>query len=289
MTSQARTQTRRQQRGFTLVETMLVTTVIGALSAFALPIYQDYTARAQLTEVLTGMSAMKHQIAENVTVSGAISNDLSAPFGADSTSVAAVAVYRYENCPDQGGVEVQLSNQMGSKLSGKRLRLSMSDNGQWTCGHGAGDAIDNSLLPRACRNVVATSPAGCGSAEFTDLTASSVAANNNSFGDADWSSGYGTGNSGLDSDDDLGTAEADEWLASADETTLEWEQAAPTTASTFDYSSSGGSVSTGSAAPAASGGASVSSTEEQGCDNELEGATETGSNDALLTADCAAA
>jgi len=53
------------QRGFTLVELMIVVAIIGILSAVALPSYQDYSVRAKVTEALVLTSGYKNTIAEN--------------------------------------------------------------------------------------------------------------------------------------------------------------------------------------------------------------------------------
>lgn len=53
------------QKGFTLIELMIVVAIIGILAAVALPAYQDYTVRARVTEGLSLASAAKTTVAEN--------------------------------------------------------------------------------------------------------------------------------------------------------------------------------------------------------------------------------
>ncbi|WP_373037030.1 pilin [Vibrio tetraodonis] len=50
---------RKQSLGFTLIELMIVVAIIGILSSFAIPSYQNYTKRAHASEILSTMSAMK--------------------------------------------------------------------------------------------------------------------------------------------------------------------------------------------------------------------------------------
>jgi type IV pilus assembly protein PilA len=62
------------QKGFTLIELMIVVAIIGILAAIALPAYQDYTTRSKMTEVIVMMEPAKLAVAETASSLGGLAN-----------------------------------------------------------------------------------------------------------------------------------------------------------------------------------------------------------------------
>jgi type IV pilus assembly protein PilA len=122
------------QKGFTLIELMIVIAIIGILAAIAIPAYQNYTIRAQVTEGLTLADGWKTAIAEYYANTG----NWPAQGNLQGT---AVSVGKYESAVTviaNGIIQITYGNQANSKISGCTLSLNPYSNANndvvWQCG-----------------------------------------------------------------------------------------------------------------------------------------------------------
>jgi type IV pilus assembly protein PilA len=150
---------KRSVHGFTLVEVMIVTGVIGILSAVALPAYQNYSIRAKISEAILALGACRTTISEVYSSGGD-----APPAGNWGCETTTGTRYVASIDTDNNGVATATVANIGSGINGRRITLrplidgtpanAASDMGKsvtaWRCG-GPGTNLKADYLPASCR------------------------------------------------------------------------------------------------------------------------------------------
>ena len=105
---------RKQSLGFTLIELMIVVAIIGILSSFAIPSYQNYTKRAHASEILSTMSAMKMAVGICISTTDSPASCISGQNGIPSQQI--FDGYSIEALSDNGDTIIKAVT-IGSKGS----------------------------------------------------------------------------------------------------------------------------------------------------------------------------
>jgi len=139
----------KKQQGFTLIELMIVVAIIGILAAIAIPAYQDYTIRAQVSEGLNLAAGSKTAVTEFYQDTGG--------WPADNSTAGVEAAaningkYTTQVAISDDTITVTFGADANTNIAGATLTLSAADNVgavEWSCTAG----FANKWLPAACRS-----------------------------------------------------------------------------------------------------------------------------------------
>lgn len=155
------------QKGFTLIELMIVVAIIGILAAIAIPQYQNYVARAQISEAVNLMGGAKTPLEEFISSNGAFpdgtsSGETLADLGIAPNNgkyVASITIAEGTADDNAGQLIAQMAGSgVASQIQGKELALTRTASGEWTCSTGpaSGDPVGSEFLPSSCRGAVPT-------------------------------------------------------------------------------------------------------------------------------------
>ncbi|AYN97322.1 prepilin-type N-terminal cleavage/methylation domain-containing protein [Pseudomonas sp. LTJR-52] len=147
----------KAQKGFTLIELMIVVAIIGILAAIAIPAYQDYIARSQMAEAVSLTDGVKTSVTEVFTQNGTCptnGND-GIPAATDIKGKYVAQVATGGTAAADGGCTItatMAASGISTPIQKQTLTMTLSnaDKGSsiWTCTSSA----DQKYLPSACKN-----------------------------------------------------------------------------------------------------------------------------------------
>ena len=141
---------KKRQLGFTLIELMIVVAIIGILAAIAIPAYQDYTIRAQVSEGLTLVSGAKTAVSEYWLESGAWPANNDQAGLADKHDI--IGTYVEHIAVEDNVIEIKYGYDAHTTIFDEKIELTAVASGGsviWTCA--SGGVIQPKHLPAACR------------------------------------------------------------------------------------------------------------------------------------------
>ena len=143
---------RKPQQGFTLIELMIVVAIIGVLASIAIPAYQDYTIRAQVSEGLNLAATAKNAVSTYHVDRGRFPTDNIEAGIAELDEIVGKYVDQVEI--SDGNIEIRYGNEAHTTILGRHLQLTPDTSRPgsviWVCAT-VGEEIEDKHLPSACR------------------------------------------------------------------------------------------------------------------------------------------
>jgi prepilin-type N-terminal cleavage/methylation domain len=142
----------KKQQGFTLIELMIVVAIIAILAAIALPAYQDYVAKSQMTaglaDIRGGVTAYEEGIQSGVN--GA-TTPAATDLGLAGSTARCSAITPSGAWNDASGQAIACTVRGNPKVTGKTITLTRNGSGQWACSVGGSAAgYKASYNPTGC-------------------------------------------------------------------------------------------------------------------------------------------
>ena len=143
---------RYQHQGFTLIELMIVVAIIGILAALAIPSYQGYVAKTQVSRAVSEVGAYRTAYESNLSNNEAINNANLGYVPSQLTTGNAATQIATANADGSGHIQVTLSRSVQGGLVGLVIRFERTAAGEWQCllDKSAASGWKASYKPAAC-------------------------------------------------------------------------------------------------------------------------------------------
>jgi len=142
----------QKHRGFTLIELMIVVAIIGILAALAIPSYQGFVAKSQVSRAVSELGAYRTAYETRLSNNEAINNAGLGYVPSKLTTGDTATEIATTNADGSGHLQVTLGGRVQGGLAGAVIRFERSTEGRWQCivDTGAASGWRNSYLPSGC-------------------------------------------------------------------------------------------------------------------------------------------
>lgn len=133
------------QKGFTLIELMIVVAIIGILAAVAIPAYQNYIAKSQVSRVMGEIGALKTAV-EACVLDGKTTAQCTASWGATDSNLLTAQPTLTIDTTGSGTIVGTFGGNSAADIKTQTLTWTRSTAGSWSCG----TTVNSKYKPTGC-------------------------------------------------------------------------------------------------------------------------------------------